>query len=171
MSDLIIRELNGSEAPQATALAIEVWLHTYGVNGIEPDQARYVLDNISEQSMAEMIHSPHHKVFGAFEGKGLAALLVLDGSSVCPSDNELRWEIHKLYVKDQFKGRGLGRRFLQVAEEVCGSDGGYWLTVYHGNASAIAFYKAMHLALWGETYFNLQGKLNLNYIYALKTKV
>lgn len=73
----------------------------------------------------------------------------------------------RLYIHHNFKGLGIGKTPLDQSFK-CVVERGLnyiWLSVYHGNEDAIAFYRKLGLSHAADTYFDLNGEQHLNHVF------
>lgn len=75
-------------------------------------------------------------------------------------------ELERIYVRKQFKGRGLGRQLIEktliLAEE---KDCRFvWLGVWERNEAALEFYKKMGFAIFGNHSFRMGEELQNDFV-------
>jgi ribosomal protein S18 acetylase RimI-like enzyme len=128
------------ESPAVAALAAAIWREHY-TPLIGPEQVEYMLDRFqSGESIARDIE------------KGLLYYLAEDGN-VPAGYMALRIDdeglfLSKLYVEKSYRGRGIARRFVEMAVRVAQENAlpRIRLTVNKGNAGSIAAYRRMGFA-------------------------
>lgn len=165
MREITYHRATIEDAVVISALAISVWVDTYAQGGIETDFGRYIADHLSESAFAEILGGSGQVALLAYCEARLVgfALLTLDRN--VDDHPETASELSKLYIHRNFKGLGIGRRLLDMGCEAV-FDAGYsalWLSVYHGNSDAIAFYRRMGLEQISDHYFDLNGHQHLNH--------
>jgi diamine N-acetyltransferase len=75
-------------------------------------------------------------------------------------------EIERVYVKKEFKGKGLGKQLMNYAEEIAGKAGKkyIWLGVWEKNVEAIEFYKHIDYKITGEHQFKIGDEMQTDLI-------
>ena len=67
-----------------SALAIQVWLHTYATEGVSSVIASYVLSEFTPERFAALLSESSSGVFVAEHGKHLLGYAVVRASAACP---------------------------------------------------------------------------------------
>jgi len=92
---------------------------------------------------------------------GCAGVVTLDGNAD-PSYTSLNWEteepamiVHRLCVRPDLQGRGIGHRLMKFAEDHATTSAyrSIRLDAYSGNAAAVAFYRQRGYRHVGQLYF------------------
>lgn len=75
-------------------------------------------------------------------------------------------EIERIYVKKEFKGKGLGKQLMDYAEELAVKAGKkyLWLGVWEKNKDAISFYKYIKYKITGEHQFKVGNEMQTDLI-------
>jgi ribosomal protein S18 acetylase RimI-like enzyme len=75
-------------------------------------------------------------------------------------------EIERIYVKKEFKGKGLGKQLMDYAEELAEKAGKkyLWLGVWEKNGDAIEFYKHINFTITGEHKFKIGDEIQTDLI-------
>ena len=137
-------EIQKVESPRAAertaALAREIWTEHY-----EPiigrDQAAYMVDTFqSADAILSGIAKQGYEYYLAQEDGVPAGYL-----AIRPEPEEHALFLSKIYVKKEFRRRGLARRFLTLAQRRARETGCtlLWLTVNRNNEGSIAAYRRM----------------------------
>ena len=141
------------------AISIEVWLDTYAVEGISSDFANYVLNTYSPGEIQAQMEQPG-TTFILFRDNDLVlgyAKLVLRADPV--SDTSGTAEVETLYVRRHHQGQGIGKWLLDKAFDLAAQAGEdrLFVTVFHENHKALAFYEKHGLVVDGTWTFMLNG--------------
>lgn len=147
-----------------TALSVQVWLHAYAQNGITDTLSRYVFTTFTEAHFQRMLKDPDYRILVFTEDDHLLGYVAANLKSFWKSPAN-GYEVKTLYVQEHFQGRGIGRKLLAALEQHCGAC--FWLSTWHKNISAIAFYKHLGFEDLGQTYFELDGERHANRVLAL----
>ena len=119
--------------------AREIWMEHY-VPIVGEAQIEYMLERFqSEEAINRQIAEgyEYYVVTESDESIGYIALL--------PNADDASLMISKIYVRSSARGRGIGKRMLEYAEDLCRQRGleGLWLTVNKYNSQSIAWYTRM----------------------------
>ncbi|AUH52876.1 GNAT family N-acetyltransferase [Chromobacterium sp. ATCC 53434] len=162
-----IRAARPEDASSLAALSIQVWLSAYAVDGVRQALADYVFDAFTPAKLAALIADPARRLLVIELNGHLLGYTQLKLDSPCDGFDGPALEMERLYLSESHTGRGLGRRLTMAARQWASSLAGQprlWLTVWHRNARAIAFYRRMGMAVHGEWHFELEGARHLNYV-------
>ena len=136
MAEII--KLEAPEQLRANAeLAAEIWReHFHGI--ISDEQIEYMLEKFqSFEAMTRQVSQEHYEYYGLFSGgEQLGYFAVADNQ-----DGTLF--LSKLYLKKQFRGRGLASEMFERIKGIGRERGlkSVWLTVNRHNDSSIAVYR------------------------------
>jgi diamine N-acetyltransferase len=156
-----LRSAVPEDLPRVAALARWVWLDSYAAHGVSAGFARYV----DEAFAPDRLNGP---MWVAEENEYLLGWAQLDLQSRCPVECEASTvELKRLYVAPPCAGKGLGAKLLQLARQDH-ADRSLWLSAWEGNAGALKFYRREGAALWGETWFELDGQRHRNEVLGWK---
>ncbi|WP_434631187.1 GNAT family N-acetyltransferase [Chromobacterium sp. CV08] len=162
-----IRAARPDDAACLAALSIQVWLNTYAVDGVRQALADYVFDAFTPATLAALIADPSRRLLVVELDGHLLGYVQLKRDSPCDGFDGPALEMERLYLMEGHTGRGLGRRLTMAARQWAASLPGQprlWLTVWHRNERAIAFYRRMGMTVHGEWHFELEGARQLNYV-------
>jgi diamine N-acetyltransferase len=155
--EMLIRQGERRDAENLSALAIQVWLHTYATEGISSVISRYVLSEFSTAKFEALLSEDSSAVFVAEINEHLVGYAQVTTSTSCPVTTSSKVELATLYVQEPFVGKGVGHALLGQAEQWAKqrSNTSIWLTVNSKNGRAIAFYAKHGYTKLGITYFEL----------------
>jgi ribosomal protein S18 acetylase RimI-like enzyme len=125
------------------ALGTQVWLDTYATDGIRAALAQEVLDHFSPTAVIATLAQPDVSVIIAERAGHLVGFAqIRDGVDNPGISGHLSAELERLYVQERFAGKGIGWQLLTRSEDLARKQGAsaLWLTVWIGNARALAFY-------------------------------
>lgn len=166
---MLIRPARSEDAQNLAALAIQVWLHTYATEGLRDALSGYVLAEFTPEAFRTRMEDPRRLLLVTEHNDHLVAYAELDFEAPREDVPGISTELATLYVQEHFAGQGLGKRLLEAcAEEARRRTGSpaYWLSVYHGNANAIAFYRKQGFTERGAFDFELDGERHRNLVMA-----
>ena len=108
--------------------------------------------------MTEELNNPHSIFFLAYIENELAAYLKLNlGEAQTERDNSDSLEIERIYVLNQFKEIGIGKKLMEKAIAIAQQNHlkYIWLGVWEKNTEAIAFYRKHGFKEFGNHLFML----------------
>jgi len=165
----LLRPAQAGDARNLAALSIQVWLHTYATEGIRDALATFVLAEFTEAKLRQRIQDPQRRLFVAEDAGHLVGYAELDLEAPREDVPGIQVELTTLYVQEHFGGKGIGTRLLaacaQEARQRCGHPG-LWLSVYHRNERAMAFYRKQGFSERGSFHFEFGGERHLNLVLA-----
>ena len=159
---MLIREINDTDYKNLSALAIQVWLHTYAKDGVRKEYSDYVLSKFTPDYFRDIHKAGSKTIYVALEYDHLVGFITVDMNSV-PSEIEFQGnEIVTLYIQEYFQGKGIGKKLIEKAVQELKSS--LWLSTWIHNTNAIEFYKHFGFNISGTTYFHLGDEKHENYI-------
>lgn len=160
MSD--IRKATRSDAKRLSQTAGEVFRATFGAANTAEDMDLHCEKSFSESRQASEISDPTMLTLVSENGGKIVGFAQLRWghapscvSAKCPA------EIYRLYVADEWHGKGIAQELMNACMEEMkrtGSDIG-WLGVWERNPRAISFYKKCGFAEVGAHVFQLGADL------------
>lgn len=172
MSIIEVCEATTEDIQSLSALSIEVWLDSYAHDGVSSAFAAHVLNAYSPEAMAADLAGREKKLLVCRNSFGLLGYIKLDLAAKPVSRTSGTAEIETLYIRRHHQRSGLGKRLFDAALQLAGQAGHrkLFLTVYEGNASAIAFYRAQGMRQEGEWIFEFEGGSAPNLILTRDTE-
>lgn len=161
-----IRPATLEDAENLSALAIQVWLHTYATQGVSSVVSRYVLSELSAKKFEAVLAEESSTVLVAEKNEYLLGYARVAVGTHCPAPTGAKAELATLYVQAPFLGKGVGGELLSRAEQWAKQhqDTSLWLTTNSRNSRAIAFYAKHGYTKLGITYFDLGNAKHENLV-------
>ena len=162
----LLRDAIGRDADSLTALAIQVWLHTYATNGISPAIARHVLATYTTEQFLRWVNDPHYVLLVALQRDSLIGFALASFNAAVPTATTIP-ELLTLYVQPRFVGRGVGSALLHAMQDEATQRRGsscLELSVHAENGSAIDFYRHHGFVEIGMTNFYLAEVAHKNLV-------
>lgn len=156
-----------SDANNLSALATQVFLHTYATEGVSNDLSAYVLDAFAPSVFERTIADPCSAILIEEVGGALIAFSELAFGATCPADPAFSTEVTTLYVQEHFWRKTIGTRLLEECRRLAHDrvgDPALWLSVYAGNRSAIEFYSHQGFMRAGKLWFEMDSVAHLNLV-------
>ena len=163
---MLVRRGELRDAENLSALAIQVWLHTYATEGISSVVSRYVLSEFSAGKFEVALSEDSTAVLVAEVNESLVGYAKLTTGKLCPVATSSEVELATLYVQEHFVGTGVGRALLGQAEQWARhrTNSSIWLAVNSKNSRAIAFYAKHGYTKLGITHFELGNEKHENLV-------
>lgn len=169
-----MRRATRADANALSALATQVFLHTYATAGVTPDLAAFVLDAFAPQAFMRTIGDASRAIIVEEREGALIAFSELAFGAPCPEKSAVTTEVTRLYVHEQFTRTGLGTRLLGASVDLAGErtgDSALWLSVYAGNRPALAFYDRQGFVHVGTCWFELGSAAHENKVLVLTAPI
>ena len=167
--DLLLRRAVAADARSLGVLGTQVFLETYAPQGIRPLIADEVLEHFSTDAIARLLAQPATDfIVAESAGHLIGFAQLMRGAKPPHADATDAVELTRLHGLERFTGRSVGRRLLRESECSAASSGTpmLWLTAWIGNARAHAFHAAQGYAEAGRTFYDFQGELFENRVFA-----
>ena len=170
---MTLRRAKISDASSIAALSIEVWVGTYLKSGVSAFFADFVLNAFSPSNIEKLLRDPDNFIFVSENDEGIDGYICIAQNRKAPVETGSDIEISTFYVQPRHHGKGIGKRLLNAAFQVCREQGAssVWLTTNAENDPAIEFYIAKGFRQIGETYFSIQDQNYLNNVYEYRFAV
>lgn len=152
------RQANLSDVKKLSILFKQVYIQTYGTEGVSDEYANFITKQFSEERLQELI-SQHSDCLIVAEYKGnLVGVAEIEFNKKSPLGNLVATELNKLYILEWFCGQGIGYRLLEEAEKIVREKGlnEMWLWVYEENHRAIQFYERQNFVCIGNAPFQME---------------
>lgn len=167
---MLIRQGERRDAVNLSALAIQVWLHTYATEGISSVFAHYVLSEFAPKKFEALLSEDSSTVLIAEIAGNLVGYAVLTTVTECPVATRSEVELATLYVQEFFIGKGIGSALLRQSETWAKqrTNTSIWVAVNSKNVHAIAFYKKHGYTKLGITHFDLGNEMHENIVLGVE---
>jgi len=155
----MIKEAKLEDCQNLVALSIQVWLHTYALDGIRQAISAYVMSTFTESYYRDLLGNPDVRVLNYWHGENLVGFVVVNLTSRFGGDQS-SYEVDTLYVQEHFQGQGIGRSLLKEIARLFGQ--AFWLSTWVNNRRAIDFYLHLGFSDVGSTHFELEDEQHEN---------
>lgn len=159
--DFHLRPGTPEDALAVSALAIQVFLDTYALDGVRPDLAREAFREYAIEAFDTRLRESWRRFVLALRDTGVVgfAEITVD-ERAAPAGEVHGAELVRLYVQPRFQAAGLGRRLIAAAEAVALEAGcaALWLAAWEGNERARAFYARLGYDDVGATVYRFEGQ-------------
>ncbi len=165
--NLSIRQADISDTNIICALGVTTFYEAYYEQDESSDLANYVLESFSRAQIEAEINNTDSTFFIAeSNGKAVGYAKLRENSAVDCLKNENAVELHRIYILERAKGKGVGGRLLNRCFETARAKGyeTIWLGVWEENAAAIGFYEKIGFVKVGELQFPYGATVGTNYV-------
>lgn len=163
---LVIRDALPGDACKLSALATQVFLHTYATQGISSVIAGHVRSEFTLENFATWIGTETTHILVAEERAHLVGYARIAFGAACPERSASSVELVTLYVQEHFARQGVGSALLTRAQALAWqyTRQPLWLTVNAQNARAVTFYAAHLYTKIGTAWFALGADRHENHV-------
>ena len=152
-----IRPAATADAESISSLIGRVWSKHFAYSVTTEDLADFLQTKLHPAQIALEIADPDiHFIVAVNSSQTTIGVVQLVKHTTEPGLTTLKHvEIRRLYVDDEYQGKGLARALMVEAQEWAKAEGygGTWLGVWEMNERAIAFYGKMGYVTQGEHVF------------------
>jgi ribosomal protein S18 acetylase RimI-like enzyme len=147
-----------SDALKLSILFKQVYIATYGVEGVSDEFANFITRRFAVEKLERMIKYQPERLVVAVYKNNLVGAVEMEFDKASPVGGIVAPELNKLYILEWFCAKGIGERLLAEAEKIVISKGytQMWLWVLQTNARAIAFYSKHGYRIIGNASFQMQ---------------
>ncbi|WP_218925279.1 MULTISPECIES: GNAT family N-acetyltransferase [unclassified Gemella] len=163
----MIRECSIKDLEKIKQISEKTFLETFEKDNLKENLTEYINNNITLEKLKNQLINKNSFFYFVIYDKNVAGFLKLNiGDSQTENMGENYLEIERIYILEQYKGKGLGKKFidfsLDKAKELCKSK--VWLGVWEHNYQAIKFYEKLNFRVIGKHNFYLGSDKQTDYI-------
>lgn len=142
MSGYTYREATSADVEALAAFARESWVATFGTLYPKEDLDAYLAKSFGADIQRAQIATPGECYLLACEGEEIVGYCRMGGVDM-PVDPTDAVELHRLYVHERVKGRGVAQALMDqaIAWAKARGAGAIYLSVWENNPRAQAFYR------------------------------
>lgn len=169
--NLSIRQANVSDVKIICALGVTTFYEAYFQQDDSGDLANYVLESFSQaQIEAEIIDTDSTFFIAELNGKAVGYAKLRENSTADCLKSENAVELHRIYILERAKGRGVGRELMNRCFEAARAKGyeTLWLGVWEQNSAALKFYEKTGFVKVGELQFPYGKAVGTNYVLKIE---
>ena len=155
---LTLRKAKSDEIFELCELGKETFYDTYAHLNDPENFEDYTRKAFSSAQWQKEFTNPLSEFYVVTQGEEMAGYMKLNfGKAQTESDQPNSCEIERIYVREGFKGKGIGRMMIQKAviqaqDKIVDY---IWLGVWEENPEAIAFYEAVGFYRFGTHIFQI----------------
>jgi diamine N-acetyltransferase len=159
MQSIEIRKVEMSDIKELKIIAKQTFLETFAAVNSEENMKVYLEQGFSNEKLTAELQNDDSEFYFASEGEKIIGYLKINTG---PSQTELEKdsnsiEIERIYVLNQFHGKGVGQLLLEKAIAIAKIQNVkfVWLGVWEENTRAISFYKKNGFVAFDKHIFKL----------------
>ncbi len=165
--DIKIRECGIEDLNLLKDLGNKTFYGTYA-SMISPETLdMYLKKSFSEERIAEELNKTGSKFYFVYSDNDLAGYLKINTAPDQTSINDPESvEIERIYIKKEFKGKGLGKQLMNYVIQSAKDSGKKYIRpgVWEKNQGAIAFYSRMGFQTTGRNSFKIGNDIHSDII-------
>ncbi len=152
------RQANLSDCVKLSVLFKQVYIATYGVEGVSDEFANFITKQFSVERLEKIIKENPQQIIVADYKNNMVGVAEIEFDKKCPVGGIVAPELNKLYILEWFCGKGIGENLLREAEQIILAKGEdkMWLWVLETNERAISFYRKHHFETIGNASFQME---------------
>lgn len=168
-SPITVRQAKSEDAAQVAAIGRHVFEVTFGHSCTREQLFKYLDDTYTPEHITKEIADSTKHMLVATDASGRVAgfaLLARASHEPCVDKYERKVEMLRLYVHNDFHGKGVGKALASGLEKVAVGEGYkyMWLGVWEENHKAQAMYKKLGYRKVGQHVFDVGGDLQTDEI-------
>lgn len=152
---------------QLKKLAYQTFDESFRPMNTEETIDTYLSETFTERKLSLELMTNGSEFYFIYSDEELAGYLKINYAPAQTDINDPNSvEIERIYVKKDFKGKGLGKQLMSFAEELAVKAGKkyLWLGVWERNRDAIEFYKHINYIITGEHQFKVGNEMQTDLI-------
>ena len=165
------RQADISDRNIICALGVTTFYEAYFEQDESSDLANYVLESFNQaQIEAELNNTDSTFFIAELNGKAVGYAKLRENSTVDCLKNENSIELHRIYILERAKGKGVGGRLLNRCFEAAQAKGyeTIWLGLWEQNSAALRFYEKLGFVKVGEVQFPYGETVGTNYVLKIE---
>ena len=168
MRSFFLKLISINDLKNLRSLSTVTFKQTFAAQNTKENILLYLKKNLSSKKLKKEISNPNSKFYFVYEKNKIIGYLKLNFNESQREKMYLHngFEIERIYLTEEFQGKGLGEKILNKILNM-GKEMGYnklWLGVWENNFRAIKFYKKYGFKKFGQYNFKLGNDLQTDYL-------
>lgn len=161
-----------ADALKLSVLFKQVYIQTYGTEGVSTEFANFITHRFSVERIEEIIRRDPNCLTIAVYKDNFVGVAEVEFDKETPIGNITAPELSKLYVLEWFCGMGVGYGLTNEVERTLTQLGykQYWLWVLISNTRAISFYERQGFEWIGNAFFHMEANSYENKVLVKKLR-
>lgn len=144
MSTLVIRKTGMGSINQLQSISRQTFIETFAAANTEENMKKYLDEAFSLEKLTAELGDPNTEFYFALLNNEISGYLKINlGEAQTDVNDDHSLEIERIYVLQEFKGKGIGKALYTKATALAREKGldYIWLGVWEHNHSALSFYR------------------------------
>jgi GNAT superfamily N-acetyltransferase len=164
---IVLRRATADDASKLAALAIQVWLDTYAIDGVSTAIADFLHEEFAPERFRALIGRSDHVAHVAEADSHLLGYAMVQEQAPYLASRTRTTALRTLYVQERFSAQGIGSALFNAAGAATPAlKRALWVAVNTHNVRAINFYRKHGMVQIGTTFFELDAKRHENLVFA-----
>ncbi len=162
---IFIRTASIADAELIAEISRECFYDAFAKDNTQADMDKFMSEKFSVETLMAEVGVPRHIFMLAYlDNEPAGYLFIKDNGHPALSDNAI--EISRIYARDRFIGKGVGRSLLlaALAEAKAMKKDKVWLGVWEHNHRAIQFYSSFGFQKFSEHEFVLGSDVQTDWL-------
>ena len=144
----------------------ETFYETFAVHNTRADMDKFLSEQFSKEMLMAQVGAKDYVFYIAYVDEQPAGYLFLKNGAEAGTGSRYPIEISRLYARNSFIGKGIGRSLMETALQYAVQNGNdcIWLGVWELNHRAIRFYTSFGFEKFGEHDFILGNDLQHDWL-------
>lgn len=162
----MIRLLTSEDRDILQVISRETFIDTFGAENTLEDMKSYLEATYALERLEKELLSAEITYYFIYENEAIAGYLKLNQGSSQTEPVEDGLEIERIYIRKEFKRKGLGKMLVNFAikQALINQKKTLWLGVWEHNEKALKFYEALEFSRFGEHVFWLGQDRQVDYL-------
>ena len=169
MIEIFIRLANIKDAEQIADISRETFFQTFAPFNTKSDMVLFMSEQFSKEKLIEQVSEKGNTFLLAYVNNKISGYAFLKVSTNGNISNDNAIEISRIYVRDPFIGKGVGKSLMKSAISIAKEMNKriIWLGVWKYNQRAVLFYTSIGFEKIGEHDFLLGEDLQRDWVMQL----
>ncbi len=165
--DVRIEKCNSGDLDEIIEIGIKTYYDTFHTNCSKEVMDSYLKEAFTKKKISSEVNNKNSHFYFAYVDNKLAGYIKINTDDAqCDLKDQNGLEIERIYVKKEFKGKGVGQKLMNLGIEKAKefNKDFVWLGVWEINQAAIEFYKKNGFTKAGEHSFRMGDEIQNDYI-------
>lgn len=141
-----LKKCGSEDLAELLAIGIETFTDTFAAYNSPEDLQAYLDKAYDPEKLKEELSTEGSTFYFLYDGENLSGYMKVNVDAALTEElGADSLEVERIYIRPDFKRRGLGKYLIDKANEIAQAQGKsrIWLGVWEHNVNAIAFYEKM----------------------------
>ena len=170
MINVRIEKVSAFNIDELQKISRDTFFETFVSSTSEENMQHYLENNFSKEQLTKEVENSHSEFyFAILESEVIGYLKINYSAAQTELKDDQALEVERIYVRNQFHGKGVGQQLLDYAIEFAKQKNmqSVWLGVWENNHRAISFYKKNGFVTFDTHVFMLGEEAQTDYMMRL----